>query len=155
MTETKTKASWNSKNVTFAYPGHAQSPVIRNVSFTASPGKPWRLSVVLEVENQPDPIDPTFLTSSEGQVLVDGVDVRDYSLTTLRNKIGFIPQKALLFRGRSQKTYAMAKKMPRKQSWNEQPRLRKRQISFLAHQMALMLTWQKAEPTSLADKSNA
>ena len=39
VSETKTKGYIEFKNVTFAYPGHSQEPVIRNVSFTASPGE--------------------------------------------------------------------------------------------------------------------
>lgn len=42
---------------------------------------------------------PRFYDVSEGKILVDGVDVRDYRLSKLRDKIGFIPQKALLFTG--------------------------------------------------------
>ena len=42
---------------------------------------------------------PRFYDVSEGKILIDGVDVRDYRLSKLRDKIGFIPQKALLFTG--------------------------------------------------------
>ena len=100
VTETKTKGFLEFKNVTFAYPGHAQSPVIRNVSFTASPGETVAfIGSTGSGKSTLIQLIPRFYDVSEGQVLVDGVDVRDYSLTTLRNKIGFIPQKALLFTG--------------------------------------------------------
>ena len=100
VTETKTKGFLEFKNVTFAYPGHAQSPVIRNVSFTASPGETVAfIGSTGSGKSTLVQLIPRFYDVSEGQVLVDGVDVRDYSLTTLRNKIGFIPQKALLFTG--------------------------------------------------------
>ena len=100
VTETKTKGFLEFKNVTFAYPGHAQSPVIRNVSFTASPGETVAfIGSTGSGKSTLIQLIPRFYNVSEGQVLVDGVDVRDYSLTTLRNKIGFIPQKALLFTG--------------------------------------------------------
>jgi len=100
VTETKTKGFLEFKNVTFAYPGHAQSPVIRNVSFTASPGETLAfIGSTGSGKSTLIQLIPRFYDDSEGQVLVDGVDVRDYSLTTLRNKIGFIPQKALLFTG--------------------------------------------------------
>lgn len=100
VTETKTKGFLVFKNVTFAYPGHAQSPVIRNVSFTASPGETVAfIGSTGSGKSTLIQLIPRFYDVSEGQVLVDGVDVRDYSLTTLRNKIGFIPQKALLFTG--------------------------------------------------------
>ena len=42
---------------------------------------------------------PRLYDVTEGQVLVDGVDVRDYDMEVLRNKIGFVPQKAVLFAG--------------------------------------------------------
>lgn len=100
VTETKTKGFLEFKNVTFAYPGHAQSPVIRNVSFTASPGETVAfIGSTGSGKSTLIQLIPRFYDVSEGQVFVDGVDVRDYSLTTLRNKIGFIPQKALLFTG--------------------------------------------------------
>lgn len=100
VTETKTKGFLEFKNVTFAYPGHAQSPVIRNVSFTASPGETVAfIGSTGSGKSTLIQLIPRFYDVSEGQVLVDGVDVRDYSLTMLRNKIGFIPQKALLFTG--------------------------------------------------------
>ncbi|WP_373193365.1 ABC transporter ATP-binding protein [Enterococcus sp. RIT-PI-f] len=100
VTETKTKGFLEFKNVTFAYPGHAQSPVIRNVSFTASPGETVAfIGSTGSGKSTLIQLIPRFYDVSEGQVLVDGVDVRDYSLRTLRNKIGFIPQKALLFTG--------------------------------------------------------
>ena len=42
---------------------------------------------------------PRFYDTSQGQVLVDGVDVRDYDLKALRDKIGYVPQQSVLFRG--------------------------------------------------------
>ena len=42
---------------------------------------------------------PRFYDASDGQVLVDGVDVRDYSLAALRSKIGMVPQRSVLFKG--------------------------------------------------------
>ncbi|MHC5249858.1 ABC transporter ATP-binding protein [Enterococcus sp. LJL90] len=87
-------------NVTFAYPGHSESPVIRNVSFTASPsetvafigstgsGKSTLIQLI-----------PRFYDVTEGEILIDGVNVEEYSLRALRQKIGYIPQKAILFTG--------------------------------------------------------
>ncbi|OTN75554.1 ABC transporter ATP-binding protein/permease [Enterococcus sp. 8G7_MSG3316] len=100
VTETKTKGFLEFKNVTFAYPGHAQSPVIRDVSFTASPGETVAfIGSTGSGKSTLIQLIPRFYDVSQGQVLVDGVDVRDYSLSALRDKIGFIPQKALLFTG--------------------------------------------------------
>jgi ATP-binding cassette subfamily B protein len=46
---------------------------------------------------------PRFYDSTEGEVFVDGVNVRDYKQTALRNKIGYVPQKAVLFSGTVEK----------------------------------------------------
>ncbi|MDA3973331.1 multidrug efflux ABC transporter subunit EfrA [Enterococcus thailandicus] len=100
VSETKTKGFVEFKNVTFAYPGHAQEPVIRNVSFTASPGETVAfIGSTGSGKSTLIQLIPRFYDVSEGEVLIDGIDVRDYRLSTLRDKIGFIPQKALLFTG--------------------------------------------------------
>nr|WP_242590608.1 multidrug efflux ABC transporter subunit EfrA [Enterococcus sp. MSG2901] len=100
VSETKTKGFVEFKDVTFAYPGHAQEPVIRNVSFTASPGETVAfIGSTGSGKSTLIQLIPRFYDVSEGKILIDGVDVRDYRLSTLRDKIGFIPQKALLFTG--------------------------------------------------------
>ena len=74
-------------------------------------GKPWRLSVGTgSGKSTLIQLIPRFYDVSEGQVLVDGVDVRDYSLTTLRNKIGFIHSKSVaIYRDDRRETYAYGK----------------------------------------------
>ncbi|MGQ5518599.1 ABC transporter ATP-binding protein [Enterococcus gallinarum] len=100
VAEGKTKGYVEFKNVTFAYPGHAESPVIRNVSFTASPGETVAfIGSTGSGKSTLIQLIPRFYDVTKGQVLIDGIDVREYSLSALRNKIGFIPQKALLFTG--------------------------------------------------------
>lgn len=100
VSETKTKGFVEFKDVTFAYPGHAQEPVIRNVSFTASPGETVAfIGSTGSGKSTLIQLIPRFYDVSEGEILIDGVDVRDYRLSALRDKIGFIPQKALLFTG--------------------------------------------------------
>jgi ATP-binding cassette subfamily B multidrug efflux pump len=100
ITETPTKGYLEFKNVTFAYPGHAESPVIRNVSFKASPGETVAfIGSTGSGKSTLIQLIPRFYDVSEGQVLVDGIDVREYKLSALRQKIGYIPQKALLFTG--------------------------------------------------------
>lgn len=100
VSETKTKGYIEFKNVTFAYPGHAQEPVIRNVSFTASPGETVAfIGSTGSGKSTLIQLIPRFYDVSDGEILIDGVDVRDYRLSKLRDKIGFIPQKALLFTG--------------------------------------------------------
>ncbi|MGN8981995.1 multidrug efflux ABC transporter subunit EfrA [Enterococcus villorum] len=100
VSETTTKGYIEFRNVTFAYPGHAQEPVIRNVSFTASPGETVAfIGSTGSGKSTLIQLIPRFYDVSEGEILIDGVDVRHYRLSKLRNKIGFIPQKALLFTG--------------------------------------------------------
>ncbi len=87
------------KNVTFKYPG-AEKPAIENLSFVAKPGETTAIiggtgmgkSTVVNLI-------PRLYDVTEGQVLVDDVDVRDYDTEVLRHKIGFVPQKAVLFSG--------------------------------------------------------
>jgi ATP-binding cassette subfamily B multidrug efflux pump len=100
VSEITTKGYIEFRNVTFAYPGHAQEPVIRNVSFTASPGETVAfIGSTGSGKSTLIQLIPRFYDVSEGEILIDGVDVRHYRLSKLRNKIGFIPQKALLFTG--------------------------------------------------------
>ncbi|MDU2465871.1 MAG: multidrug efflux ABC transporter subunit EfrA [Enterococcus faecalis] len=100
VTETATKGYLEFKNVTFAYPGHAESPVIRNVSFKASPGETVAfIGSIGSGKSTLIQLIPRFYDVSEGEILIDGVNVKDYQLSALRNKIGYIPQKALLFTG--------------------------------------------------------
>lgn len=100
VSETKTKGYIEFKNVTFAYPGHSQEPVIRNVSFTASPGETVAfIGSTGSGKSTLIQLIPRFYDVSDGEILIDGVDVRNYRLSKLRDKIGFIPQKALLFTG--------------------------------------------------------
>ncbi|NBA20676.1 multidrug efflux ABC transporter subunit EfrA [Enterococcus hirae] len=100
VSETETKGYIEFKNVTFAYPGHSQEPVIRNVSFTASPGETVAfIGSTGSGKSTLIQLIPRFYDVSDGEILIDGVDVRDYRLSKLRDKIGFIPQKALLFTG--------------------------------------------------------
>ncbi|EGO9396387.1 ABC transporter ATP-binding protein [Enterococcus faecalis] len=100
VTETATKGYLEFKNVTFAYPGHAESPVIRNISFKASPGETVAfIGSTGSGKSTLIQLIPRFYDVSEGEILIDGVNVKDYQLSALRNKIGYIPQKALLFTG--------------------------------------------------------
>ena len=87
------------KNVSFTYPG-ADVPAIEGLSFEAKPGETTAIiggtgmgkSTVVNLI-------PRLYDVTEGQVLVDDVDVRDYDMEVLRNKVGFVPQKAVLFAG--------------------------------------------------------
>ncbi len=87
------------RDVSFYYPG-AQEPALSGISFTAGPGEVTAIiggtgSGKTTLIN----LLPRFYDVSSGSVLVDGVDVREYTQHALREKLGYVPQKALLFSG--------------------------------------------------------
>jgi len=87
------------RRVTFRHPG-AEMPALRDVSFVARPGEVTAIiggtgsgkSTLIQLI-------PRFFDPDEGQVLVGGVDVREMPLEQLRSRIGFVPQKSILFSG--------------------------------------------------------
>ena len=87
------------KDVVFQFKD-AQQPTLRNISFTA---KPKQVTAIIGSTGSGKSsiinLIPRFFDVSSGQVLIDEVDVRDMKQTDLRNKIGFVPQQALLFTG--------------------------------------------------------
>ncbi len=87
------------RDVTFRYPD-AEEAALRHISFSAKPGETTAIigstgSGKSALVN----LIPRFYDIESGQILIDGVDVRDYSQKVLRRKIGYVPQKALLFTG--------------------------------------------------------
>lgn len=100
VTETETHGYLTFEDVTFAYPGNTEEPVIENVSFTVKPGETAAfIGSTGSGKSSLIQLIPRFYDVTKGRILVDGVDVREYNLRTLRQKIGYIPQKALLFTG--------------------------------------------------------
>lgn len=98
--KTKTKGVVEFKNVTFAYPGATETPILRSINFTARPGETVAfIGSTGSGKSSLIQLIPRFYEVSEGEVLIDGVNVKDYPLEFLRKKIGYIPQKALLFSG--------------------------------------------------------
>ena len=98
--ETETHGYLEFDNVTFAYPGETESPILHNISFTAKPGETIAfIGSTGSGKSTLVQLIPRFYDVTLGKIKVDGVDVRDYRLKSLRQKIGFIPQKALLFTG--------------------------------------------------------
>jgi ATP-binding cassette subfamily B protein len=87
------------QNVTFQYPG-AEEAALTGVSFTAHPGE---LTAIIGGtgcgKSTLAGLIPRFYDVNQGRVLVDGVDVRDMTQADLRARIGFVPQKAVLFTG--------------------------------------------------------
>ena len=87
------------KNVSFKYPD-ADEYVLRDISFTAKQGETVAF-IGSTGSGKSTLIDliPRFYDATEGQVLVDGVDVKDYKLDELHNKLGYVSQKAVMFSG--------------------------------------------------------
>ncbi|WP_313122288.1 ABC transporter ATP-binding protein [Exiguobacterium sp.] len=85
--------------VTFRYPG-AEAPVLSDISFTARPGE---VTAVIGGTGSGKStlvnLIPRFYDVTEGSIRVNGVDSQDVPQEELRSKIGFVPQKALLFTG--------------------------------------------------------
>ena len=87
------------KNVSFRYPD-ADTEILEDIDFTAEPGKTTAIigstgSGKSTVVN----LIPRFYDTTEGEIYVDGVNVKDVSQKELRNVIGFVPQKGTLFSG--------------------------------------------------------
>ena len=85
------------KDVSFKYPD-ADSEILEDISFTAEPGKTTAIigstgSGKSTVVN----LIPRFYDVTGGELLIDGVNIKDVSQRDLRNKIGFVPQKGMLF----------------------------------------------------------
>lgn len=100
VTTTKTNGILKFENVSFSYPGETDSPVIKDVSFEAHPGETVAfIGSTGSGKSTLIQLIPRFYDVTKGAVFLDGVDVREYELKALRAKIGYIPQKALLFSG--------------------------------------------------------
>ena len=87
------------KNVSFRYQG-AEEPVLKDITFSAKPGETTAViggtgSGKSTLVN----LIPRFYDVENGEILVDGVNVKNISQEELRQKIGFVPQKAVLFTG--------------------------------------------------------
>ncbi|MEK3787238.1 MULTISPECIES: ABC transporter ATP-binding protein [Paenibacillus] len=87
------------RNVSFKYP-NAEEPVLRNISFTARRGETVAfIGATGSGKTSVINLIPRFYDVSEGEVLVDGVNVKSYDQQALHDKIGYVPQKAVLFSG--------------------------------------------------------
>ncbi|MDI9510742.1 MAG: ABC transporter ATP-binding protein [Bacillota bacterium] len=87
------------ENVTFTF-SDLEHPTLKNINFTAEPGT--TTAIVGSTGSGKSSIInllPRFFDASVGKVTFDGYDVRDFKLNDLRDKIGFVPQTAVLFKG--------------------------------------------------------
>ena len=95
------------KNVSFKYPDAADY-VLENISFVAKKGE--TVAIIGSTgcgKSTMINLIPRFYDATEGEVLVDGVNVKDYTLEQLHNKIGYVPQRAVLFAGTINTNVAM------------------------------------------------
>ncbi len=100
------------RNVTFRFPG-APSPVLKNVSFTANPGEVTAIigntgsgkTTVLNLIMR-------FYDPEEGEVLIDGVDVKKMDLRALRRSIGYATQKPVIFEGTIRENIRFGRDIP-------------------------------------------
>ena len=104
-------------HVTFSYPG-ADEPVLKDVSFTARPGEVTAIiggtgrgkSTILKlISRLYDPL--------SGQVLIDGINAREYRIEDLRSLIGYVPQKNVLFSGDIAENLNFGKENGREEDW--------------------------------------
>lgn len=87
------------RDVTFTYP-QADSPVLSGINFTAEPGQTTAfIGSTGSGKSTLISLIPRFYDVSAGQVLIDGIDVRDMKLKDLYGQIGYVPQKGVLFSG--------------------------------------------------------
>lgn len=87
------------KNVSFRYPG-AEEDVLSNLNFVAKPGETTAfIGSTGSGKSTLINLIPRFYDATEGQILVDGTDVKKVDIHDLRDRIGYVPQKGILFSG--------------------------------------------------------
>ena len=97
--ETEVKGEVEFKNVSFKYPG-ADEYILENISFKSEKGQTIAfIGSTGSGKSSLINLVPRFYDATEGEVLIDGINVKEYTEETLYNKIGYIPQKAIMFSG--------------------------------------------------------
>ena len=99
------------KNVSFRYPD-AESYMLKDVTFTANKGETVAfIGSTGSGKSTLINLIPRFYDATSGEVLVDGINVKDYKLENLYNKIGYVPQKAVMFTGTVNSNVSYGKSM--------------------------------------------
>ena len=97
--ETKEKGTVEFKNVSFKYPD-ADEYVLENISFKVNQGETIAfIGSTGSGKSTLINLVPRFYDATEGEVLIDGINVKDYKTEALNNKLGYVPQKAVMFAG--------------------------------------------------------
>ena len=97
--DTDLKGTVEFKNVSFRYPD-ADENIIENISFVANKGETVAfIGSTGSGKSTLINLIPRFYDVTDGEILIDGVNVKDYKLKELNNKIGYVPQKAVMFTG--------------------------------------------------------
>ena len=97
--DTKEKGTVEFKNVSFKYPD-ADEYLLRDISFKAEKGETIAfIGSTGSGKSTLINLVPRFYDATEGEVLVDGINVKEYKIESLNNKIGYVPQKAVMFNG--------------------------------------------------------
>ncbi len=97
--DTKEKGTIEFKNVSFKYPD-ADEKIIDNISFSVNKGETVAfIGSTGSGKSTLINLIPRFYDVTEGEILIDGINIKDYKQTCLHNKIGYIPQKAVMFTG--------------------------------------------------------
>ena len=117
LSERPLRSTVEFRHVTFAYPG-AQEPILKDISFEAHPGEITAIiggtgrgkSSILKLI--PRLYDPLF-----GEVLIDGVNAKNYAVDDLRSLIGYVPQKNVLFSGDIASNLNFGKEDGEQQDW--------------------------------------
>ena len=96
---TKEKGTVEFKNVSFKYPD-ADEYVLENISFKVNKGETIAfIGSTGSGKSTLINLVPRFYDATEGEVLIDGINVKDYKPEVLNNKLGYVPQKAVMFAG--------------------------------------------------------
>ena len=94
-----TKGLLEFSNVSFKYPG-AREPVLEEISFIAKPGETTAfIGSTGSGKSTLINLIPRFYDVTEGEILLDGINIKDIRLQELRDRIGYVPQKSILFTG--------------------------------------------------------
>ena len=97
--ETKETGTIEFKDVSFKYPD-ADEYVLKDISFKVNKGETIAfIGSTGSGKSTLINLIPRFYDVTEGEILVDGINVKDYKLETLNNKLGYVPQKAVMFTG--------------------------------------------------------